>query len=196
MKLKYQEVQGNLFSASSTISLAHCVSTDMNMSKGIATQFRNQFGRIDDLKRQNIGVGGCAYIYVENRHVFYLITKQRYFHKPTLKTLEASLISMRDLCIQNNINQLAMPCIGCGLDKLQWSQVKELIQSIFGQVDIEITIYVKNGPPAAAPSRKRRGIAATRDHKGRNEATPELEPYVKRSRRGRDQSTARPNNKT
>ncbi|CAF3952913.1 unnamed protein product, partial [Rotaria sp. Silwood1] len=50
--MKFQEVQGGLFSDPSATSLAHCVSTDMSLSKGIATQFRDQFGRVDDLKRQ------------------------------------------------------------------------------------------------------------------------------------------------
>ncbi|CAF5113328.1 unnamed protein product, partial [Rotaria sp. Silwood1] len=50
--MKFQEVQGDLFSDPSATSLAHCVSTDMSLSKGIATQFRDQFGRVDDLKRQ------------------------------------------------------------------------------------------------------------------------------------------------
>jgi hypothetical protein len=53
MALKYQEIQGDLFSSPSTTSLAHCVSTDMSMSKGIATQFRDNFGRINNLKRQS-----------------------------------------------------------------------------------------------------------------------------------------------
>jgi hypothetical protein len=39
----------------------------------------------------DIQVGDCGYFCVENRHVFYLVTKENYFHKQTLKTLEASL---------------------------------------------------------------------------------------------------------
>jgi hypothetical protein len=53
MTFKFQEIEGDLFSAPSTTSLAYCVSTDMNMSKGIVSQFRDKFGHIDDLKRQS-----------------------------------------------------------------------------------------------------------------------------------------------
>lgn len=77
----------------------------------------------------------------KNRYIFYLVTKARYFHKPTIASLESSLRVMRDLCVTNNIRQLAMPRIGCGLDKLDWNQVSELIQRIFANDDIEITIY-------------------------------------------------------
>ncbi|CAF1278841.1 unnamed protein product [Adineta steineri] len=141
MPLVFQEIPGDLFSVASNVSLAHCVSQDMSMSKGIATLFRNKFGQINELKNQNVSVGGCAYIISNDRHIFYLVTKEKYFYKPTMKTLESSLRTMRDLCIKNNIHHLAMPRIGCGLDKLNWDQVSRLIQHIFEEDDIEITIY-------------------------------------------------------
>lgn len=90
-----------------------------------------------------VSVGGCAYLIADGRYVFYLVTKERYYYKPTMATLEASLRVMRDLCIQNSVRQLAMPRIGCGLDKLDWDQVSKLIQTVFADDDIEITIYMK-----------------------------------------------------
>lgn len=86
-------------------------------------------------------IGGCAHITAADRHVFYLVTKERYFYKPTMSSLESSLRAMRDLCIKNDVHQLAMPRIGCGLDKLNWDQVSRLIQRVFAEDDIEITIY-------------------------------------------------------
>jgi hypothetical protein len=50
----------------------------------------------------DIQVGDCGYFCVENRHVFYLVTKENYFHKQTLKTLEASLISC-EIYVSNNL---------------------------------------------------------------------------------------------
>ena len=78
---------------------------------------------------------------MNDRHVFYLVTKERYFNKPTMESLEASLRRMRDLCTQHHVRRLAMPRIGCGLDQLEWNQVSQLIQQIFKDDDIEITIY-------------------------------------------------------
>ena len=54
MPLVFNEVQGDLFSASSSTSFAHCVSRDMSMSKGIATLFRDRFGQINELKSQSM----------------------------------------------------------------------------------------------------------------------------------------------
>ena len=53
MPLVFREIRGDLFSASSNTSLAHCVSRDMHMSKGIATLFRDKFGQINELKNQS-----------------------------------------------------------------------------------------------------------------------------------------------
>ena len=86
-------------------------------------------------------IGGCAYLKTNERLVFYLVTKERYFHKPTMSSLESSLRTMRDLCLEHQIRHLAMPHIGCGLDKLNWDQVSKLIQQIFQDDQIEITIY-------------------------------------------------------
>ncbi len=52
MPLIYHEIRGDLFSAPVNTSLAHCVSRDMQMSKGIAKLFRDKFDRINDLKKQ------------------------------------------------------------------------------------------------------------------------------------------------
>jgi hypothetical protein len=54
MPLVYREIRGDLFSASSNTSLAHCVSQDMHMSKGIAKLFRDKFQKVDELKKQSI----------------------------------------------------------------------------------------------------------------------------------------------
>ena len=50
------EKKGDLFSCPETSSLAHCVSEDLVMSKGIATIFKNKFKGVDDLKKQGIKI--------------------------------------------------------------------------------------------------------------------------------------------
>jgi len=48
------EVQGDLFTSSD--SLVHCVSRDLHMGKGIATEFKKQFGGVDELRQQSMRV--------------------------------------------------------------------------------------------------------------------------------------------
>lgn len=50
--LSLSEVRGDLFTCPSKTSLAHCVSEDLRMGKGIATLFKAKFGRVSELKAQ------------------------------------------------------------------------------------------------------------------------------------------------
>lgn len=47
---------------------------------------------------------------------------------------------MREICQDNDIKKVAMPVIGCGLDRLNWNKVSEIIKKMFGDVDIEILV--------------------------------------------------------
>ena len=75
------------------------------------------------------------------RFVYYLITKEKYSGKPTYDTLRDSLLSMKQHILRNGVTDLSMPRIGCGLDLLQWPKVEEMLRDIFGDTDLEITIY-------------------------------------------------------
>jgi O-acetyl-ADP-ribose deacetylase (regulator of RNase III) len=72
--------------------------------------------------------------------VFNLITKGRYYGKPTYQTIEKTIIEMKNICADNNIKYLAMPKIGCGLDRLSWGKVREIIKEQFKDIDIEILV--------------------------------------------------------
>ena len=69
------------------------------------------------------------------------VTKPRYFNKPTYETLQSSLNAMRKHCEEHDVKMLAMPRIGCGLDKLEWSKVKEIIIQTFKNTNTEVTVY-------------------------------------------------------
>lgn len=94
-----------------------------------------------ELKGQNVPVGGVAVLARQDRFVYYLITKEHYYDKPTYQTLSQSLEAMRNNILLEDVKHLAMPKIGCGLDGLQWSKVKDLIEEVFRDVDVEITVW-------------------------------------------------------
>jgi O-acetyl-ADP-ribose deacetylase (regulator of RNase III) len=137
-----REIRGDLFTAPSpTSSLAHCVSADMAMGKGIAVHFKKKFGRVDELKAQKVPVGRCAVLAnINGSYVFYLITKERYFQKPTMRSMRSALEHLAQLCTKFKIQELAMPRIGCGLDGLEWSAVKQEIEHAFQSGETKVTI--------------------------------------------------------
>lgn len=113
------------------------------MGKGIAVLFREKFGGIDELRRQKKTVGEVAELPHGNNIIYYLITKPRYWDKPTYESLDKTLVYLRDRMVSGGFRKLGMPKIGCGLDGLSWPKVKEIIETVFGSVDVEIVVCIK-----------------------------------------------------
>lgn len=144
--MQYAEINQSLFECDKNKYLyAHCISLDLALGAGIAKQINDRYQMRNKLilfKKQNekyfenFSYGFCVTI----DGVSNLITKNKCFEKPTMKTLEESLISLKKYIIKYNIKYLAMPQIGCGLDKLEWNEVSKLIKQIFSDLDIDIII--------------------------------------------------------
>ena len=135
------EQYGDIFvKCPSHIPLAHCVSLDFHMGKGIAKLFKQKFGNVHFLKSQIQKVGQCASLNYEGRFIFYMASKRCFFHKPTYESLAQSLQSLKAHMKCLGLRHLAMPRVGTGLDNLQWIRVKAIITDIFS--DSDITIYV------------------------------------------------------
>jgi O-acetyl-ADP-ribose deacetylase (regulator of RNase III) len=137
-----EEIKGDLFSCCNDYSLAHCVSEDLVMGKGIAVEFKKRFGHVPELKAQQAMVGsGCVLHHNERGYIYYLVTKKYYNGKPTMETLKASCEWMKQHALEHGVYKIAMPRIGCGLDKMQWSLVKEMLLEIFSGTDIKLIVY-------------------------------------------------------
>lgn len=63
--------------------------------------FRNKFGQIPKLKQQNVKPGGVAILQDKSRFIYYLVTKQSSWGKPTYQTLHDSLQAMKTHMVSN-----------------------------------------------------------------------------------------------
>src|SRR5438045_9285941 len=98
-KFIFQENKGDLFiDAPEYSSLAHCVSGDFNMGKGIATTFKEKYGGVKELLDQRKEIGQIAVLQRNNRYIFYIITKEKYYHMPTRVDFELALWDLRRVC--------------------------------------------------------------------------------------------------
>lgn len=143
----YKEEVRDLFTVPDDYYLVHCISADFGMGKGIVVEFNKRFDMKNKLvsKYGNYLSSWDSYFEetipcIKEGRVFNLITKRNYWHKPTYETMENALIALKCLCSFNNITKLAMPIIGCGLDRLQWDKVSKMIQEVFEDTDIEILV--------------------------------------------------------
>lgn len=139
----YKEIYGDLFQVDKRYYLCHCISSDFALGKGIAVEFNKRYNMREKLNsRYTVNGRYPRCLLVDN--VFNLVTKEKYWHKPTYATLKGALEDMKIQILQNDIHYLAMPLIGSGLDRLDWTLVRKSIQEIFSDVDINI-IVVKKG---------------------------------------------------
>ena len=140
----FNEVQKDLFTVPQGYYLAHCISGDYALGAGIAKTFDKVYNMRFKLHRDYAIPDGEKYANVGRAllvdNVFNLVTKQRCFHKPTYDTLYETLLDMKEQCDNFDIEKIAMPLIGCGLDRLDWEQVKDVIEDVFGETDIEILV--------------------------------------------------------
>ncbi|MBQ7673215.1 MAG: macro domain-containing protein [Alphaproteobacteria bacterium] len=150
----YKEEVRDLFSVPDDYWFAQCISADFGMGKGIAVEFNKRY----DMKNEVISfylensIDGSrdltnAWDFARNQgfclwvnRVFNLVTKRNYWSKPTYETLENSLRIMKQSVVQSPVKKIAMPQIGCGLDKLKWEKVSKIIQDVFKDTDIEILV--------------------------------------------------------
>jgi len=90
---------------------------------------------------KDVGIGEVGVLRRDPRYIYYLVTKDRYFHKPTLGNLRHSLQCARAHCQEHGVTRLAMPRIGCGLDKLNWNDVSQLLDEIFVNSGVSVTVF-------------------------------------------------------
>lgn len=143
--MKYLEEYRDLFSCDKSYVLVHCISSDFMLGLGIAKEFAKRGVKNELFKAHEIAIIGDALFTNSTgwKAEFNLVTKENYWSKPTYNSLRQSLISLKINLSKLNITKIAMPKIGCGLDKLEWQKVKQIIFDIFSDTDIEILVCIK-----------------------------------------------------
>lgn len=140
------EIKGNLFYRKlkpNTEYYVHCISRDYACGAGIAKEFNKRYNltnRLQSLPREKCMI-------VDN--VMNLVTKSKYWQKPTYDSLREALEEVNYKIMIFNLHRtpesfvrtLVMPKIGCGLDKLQWKNVKKMLKEVFADTDINVEVY-------------------------------------------------------
>jgi len=136
--MKLVEVKKNLFTVDDSYYLAHCIATDLRMGAGIAVDMQKKFGLRNQIIKQNMNIKNPAVILTGR--VFNLITKRKSSGKPTYHSFTETIKGMQVIAEREGIKKIAMPKIGCGLDRLQWGRVRDIIDEVFSETDIEILV--------------------------------------------------------
>ena len=132
--MKYKVIKDDLFNQKDCYYV-HYVSRDYALGAGIAVEFDKRY---DMRKKLILKDSDDDAILIDN--VFNLVTKQKYWQKPSMLTLRRALHELHLKVMMLGIKKLAMPKIGCGLDRLSWNAVQKEIKEIFNDLNIEIVI--------------------------------------------------------
>lgn len=148
--MTYREESGSLFDVSKEYTLVHCISRDCAMGAGIAKEFVKRFPNLKEvcinvIKQYQLNNFDSKVVCIvaeninkESTLIYNLVTKDRYFWKPTNARIHDCLISLRERC--GDQTKLAMPKIASGLDGKDWNKVSAMIQDVFKETDVEILI--------------------------------------------------------
>ena len=79
---------------------------------------------------------------LSNSFIYYVITKTYFYQKPQLNDYFAALHSLRDLASSHNVTELAIPQLGCGLDRIPIPLFYSALRSVFCGDSIIITVYI------------------------------------------------------
>ena len=161
--MTYTEIKGDLFQhfikygnvfalpADRNIAYAHCIANDGKYGAGIAPIFINQIfdsgAFVKNLLKENHWEGHGWSLCFNHRNGEYnlleaeLITKEHTYEKPTYDTISEALKALVYQCGEYQINTLRIPKIGCGLDKLDWDKVSDIIKHVFKDTLIDIEVY-------------------------------------------------------
>jgi hypothetical protein len=132
----------DLFTMPQGYYLAHCISADFALGAGIAKAFDSVYNMRFKLFRNydNYEYNGGDALLIDN--VFNLVTKRKCWHKPTYDSLREALEMMKEQLDFLGATKLAVPMLGCGLDRLQWAQVENIIKDVFSDTDVDIVVCV------------------------------------------------------
>ncbi|KAG5885092.1 hypothetical protein JTB14_003966 [Gonioctena quinquepunctata] len=110
-----REESRDLFEVPADYALAHCVAEDLRMS------------RVLQLKKGQ-------------RNIFYLVTKRHSQDKPSYEDVWKSLTKLRDTMVDQNLADLAIPKLSCGIDGLDWRVIRSMLEAIFRSSGVRILV--------------------------------------------------------
>ncbi|XP_050503035.1 ADP-ribose glycohydrolase OARD1-like [Diabrotica virgifera virgifera] len=148
------KVQQDLFSVPENVSLAHCVTQDVEMTKGISSVLNRNFGLLDE---QQPKVGRVLRLEDGSRYLLYILTRKSYTDRPSYENIWRALTNLKKIVCNYDITNLAWkiitsPKIGHGVENLDWKIVRSILEVVFRETGIRITVCCMN-PKMSYPSK-------------------------------------------
>lgn len=152
--MKLQVIVKDLLTMPSEYVIAHNIDAhEVALGAGVAKALSDKY---PDLRKQckkfadeNFNNVGLVYRYTNGEQVIYnMYTKSHVWYNAMNKmtreeyyeNAKTCLINLKEQMIKNEEKLLAIPKIGCGLDRCRWADMEEIIRLVFEDTDIDITV--------------------------------------------------------
>lgn len=123
-----------------------CISGDCACGAGIAVQFNEHFNVRERIPQPDSKLWYPIGTVIYTEPVFNLVTKLRYYEKPSEFSIRRALRTLRhNLLADPSIKTLIMPKLGCGLDRMSWKVVRAAIEDVLEDIDVDIHVYTRRG---------------------------------------------------
>ena len=142
--------------AEALVNTVNCVGV---MGRGIALQFKrafpSNFKAYAAACKEELVQPGRMFVFETGRlepprYIINFPTKRHWRGKSRTSDIEAGLEALVATVRDNGIRSIAIPPLGSGLGGLEWSEVKELIETAIEPLtDVRVTIYEPKGAPAS-----------------------------------------------
>ena len=139
-------VKGNIFDSPAQ-TIVNAVNTVGVMGKGLARAFRQRYPDMfrvyAKICERHLLAPGKLMIFCESDHWLLLFpTKEDWRDPSKMEYIESGLKKFADTYAQKGITSIAFPKLGCGNGKLNWDEVRPLMEKYLNQLPIDIYIYV------------------------------------------------------
>ncbi len=138
-------------------ALVNTVNTVGVMGKGVALQFKkafpNNFNEYEHAAKAGKVQIGKVFVtetgkFTGPKYIINFPTKKHWRYPSELKWIKEGLIDLRAFIIKSNIKSIAVPPLGCGNGKLNWMDVKPLIEKTLANIE-GLTTYIFEPSDAA-----------------------------------------------
>lgn len=138
--------RGNIFNSSMDclVNPINCVGV---MGNGLALQFKYAYPEMFQDYKNRCAKGlvrvGQPYIYTNdlNKVILNFPTKKHWMQNSNINDIENGLFYLVCNVDKWDIQSIAIPPLGCGKGKLEWTKVKPLMEHILKDLTIPIEIY-------------------------------------------------------
>ncbi|PII20014.1 phosphatase [Stenotrophomonas sp. LMG 10879] len=136
---------GDIFATPGVVALAHGCNCAGAMGKGVAVSFKGRFPAMYEEYRRRckageFTLGDVFYWESSGQAVFNLGTQKSWKTPAELWAIDKSLREMIKMAESKDISEIALPRVGAGLGGLNWSSVREVLQSLGSSTAIHLRV--------------------------------------------------------